>query len=68
MLKVDYSTSWLFPHADGLLLIEALKKAHLYKKDYQADFPTVSTLPPVEFQFISEEQYLAWQVQELITV
>ncbi len=68
LVEIDYSTNWLMPHEDGLKLIEALRVAKLYKKDYNQDAPTISTLPPVTFKFISEEQYQAWQVQELFTV
>lgn len=68
LVEVDYSKNWLMPLEDGLKLIEALRVAKLYKKDYNDDHPVVSTLPPVSFKFISEEQYQVWQVQELFTV
>ena len=68
LVKVDYSTKWLMPLEDGVKLIESLRVAKLFKKDYNQDFPSVSTLPPVEFEFVSEEQYRAWQVQEMFTV
>lgn len=68
IVEIDYSKNWLMPLEDGLKLIEALRVARLYKKDYNDEHPVVSTLPPVSFKFVSEEQYRAWQVQELFTV
>ncbi|AEJ81577.1 gp058 [Erwinia phage vB_EamP-S6] len=68
IVEIDYSKNWLMPLEDGLKLIEALRVAKLYKKDYNDEHPVVSTLPPVSFKFVSEEQYRAWQVQELFTV
>lgn len=68
VVEIDYSTSWLMPLEDGLKLIDALRVAKLFKKNYNDEHPIVSTLPPVCFKFVSEEQYQAWQVQELITV
>lgn len=68
IVEIDYSKNWLLPLEDGLKLIEALRIAKLYKKDYNDDHPVVSTLPPVSFKFVTEEQFQAWQVQELFTV
>lgn len=66
-ISIGYSDAWLLPLADGVKFIEALKSARLFKEPYN-DTPSISTLPPVQFKFISEEQMNAWNIQEILTL
>lgn len=66
-LDVGYNEAWIMPLEDGLKLIEALKQVRVFKEPYN-DIPTISTLPPVRFKFISQEQMDAWNVQEILNV
>lgn len=67
-INLDYSSKWIMPLEDGLKFIEGLRNARLLKKGYNDEVPTISTLPPVSFEYISQEQLDAWNVQELLTV
>lgn len=66
-ISLGYNTGWVMPVEDGLKLIESLQRAHAFSKPYN-EVPTVSTLPPISFEFISQEQIDAWNVQEILTV
>lgn len=67
-ITLDYSTRWIMPLADGLQFVESLKNVKLFKKGYNDEVPTLSTLPPVTFEYISQEQMDAWNVQEMLTL
>lgn len=66
-INIGYSDAWLLPLEDGLKFIESIKKARLFKESYN-ETPQISTLPPVQFKFITQEQMDAWNIQEILTL
>lgn len=67
VMDIGYNEGWIMPVEDGLKLIEALKAVRQFKEPYN-ERPTISTLPPVRFKYISQEQMDVWDVQEILNV
>lgn len=67
LISIDYSNKWILPLQDGLQLIASLRRAKTYKEAYKEE-TTIQTLPPVEFKFVTQEQYDAWAIQEILTL
>ena len=68
VVRISYDNVWVLPHKEGMALIEALKTAERFDKDYEAQRIIPLNQDNLRINLLSAEEYERYKIAALLNI